>query len=72
MGKAGEKMRAEYYYYSAGGIDVALSNRSGSITERRFVFYSLREVKEILRAEGVRNVTHMKKLDYGKLASLLA
>lgn len=47
-------MRAEYYYYSAGGIDVALSDRSGSITERRFVFYLLREVKEILRTDVSR------------------
>lgn len=63
-------MKATFYYYSNGGINVILESVTGR-EERRFVFYTLQEVKNTLRSEGVRGVTHMKKIDFGKFASLL-
>ena len=64
-------MKATFYYYSNGGINVILESVTGR-KERRFVFYTLQEVKNTLRSEGVRGVTHMKKIDFGKFVSLLA
>lgn len=55
-------MKATFYYYSNGGINVILESVTGR-EERRFVFYTLQEVKNTLRSEGVRGVTHMKKID---------
>ena len=38
-------MKATFYYYSNGGINVVLESVTGR-EERRFVFYTLQEVKK--------------------------
>jgi hypothetical protein len=55
--------KAYFYYYSKdGAIVITGTDESGYHCADRYYFYTLKEIKQELRARGVKNYSRIKKL----------
>ena len=56
--------KASFYYYDKndGAVIISGDDERGGRCNERYYFYTLKEIKEILRARGVKNYSRIKKL----------
>lgn len=55
--------KADFYYYSKdGAVIITGDDERGARCDERYYFYTLKEIKEMLRARGVKNYSRIKKL----------